>query len=292
MGKEGFILTEDIADIRGQVVLPSGSVVTKAVLKKIDASRPTFSAMMLQDHDIFHDFQSLMDEPNYRATIANDDIRKKVLSHLGRVQLPEPVFEELAHMRESSIILYHHTLATTFLATRLVLEYIFYADDVIKVASAALTRDIGMTRLPPSLLKNTDHLSRQEFFRIQRHPMVSLVLLTHYFGDGLNALVGLRHHDGRKRQSNPSKLIELVTMVDVFNALISPRPFRTRAFDVRGALDALGDMVKRDEANVDLVKLLIASYRSGPVQARNIVMSTEKLGYAPTENYYGVTTET
>jgi response regulator RpfG family c-di-GMP phosphodiesterase len=203
--------------------------------------------------------------------------------------MPEPVFRELEGMRDISVGLYHHTLATTFLATRLVLEYIFFADDIIKVASAALTRDIGMTRLPAALLKNTDHLSKQEFFRIKRHPVVSLVLLTYYIGDGLNSLVGFRHHDGRNRAGSPSKLIDLITMVDIFNALVSPRTFRTRCYDVRGALDLLSDMVKQGEMNEDLVKLLVATYRKGNQKAREIVLSQEKLGFAPSENYYGVT---
>ncbi len=288
MSNDGFILTEDIRDIAGATVLPSGSVVTKAVLKKVDAGRPSFPAHELKSREIFEDFKALLDEPNYRATLPNDELREKVLRYLGRITLPEPVFEELARMRDMSVILYHHTLATTFLATRLVLEYIFFADDVIKVASATLTRDIGMTRLPPELLKNTDHLSRQEYFRIKRHPVVSLVLLTWYMGDGLNTLVGLRHHDGGKRQGSPSKLMDLITMVDIFNALISPRSFRTRCFDVRGALDVLNDMVRNGQANVDLLKLLVATYRTGHETARSIVLSKEKLGYAPSENFYGV----
>lgn len=288
MSKEGLILTEPIYDCDGQMVLPSGSVVTKAVLKQVEAARPSFPQLELKTQDVFADFQALIEEPNYKATLPNNDVREKVLRYLGRITLPEPVFHEIERMRDQSVILYHHTLATTMLATRLVLEYIFFADDIIKVASAAFTRDIGMTRLPPELLKNTDHLSKQEYFKIKRHPIISLILLTYYMGDGLNALVGFRHHDGRKREGSPGKLIDLITMVDIFNALISPRSFRTRCYDVRGALDLLSDMIKSGEMNEDLVKLLVASYRRGNQAAREIVLSQEKLGYAPSENYYGV----
>jgi HD-GYP domain-containing protein (c-di-GMP phosphodiesterase class II) len=288
MSKENLILTDDILDVGGQPVLATGSVVTKAVLKKVEAQRPSFPAAELKTRDIYEDFVALLEEPNYKATLPSEDVRQKVLRYLGRITLPEPIFQELEGMRDQSVILYHHTLATTFLATRLVLEYIFFADDIIKVASAALTRDIGMTRLPPDLLKNTDHLSKQEFFRIKRHPVVSMVLLTHYLGDGLNALVGFRHHDGRNRAGSPSKLIDLITMVDIFNALVSPRSFRTRCYDVRGALDLLSDMVTSGEMNEDLVKLLVATYRKGNQTARDIVLSQEKLGFAPSENYYGV----
>ncbi len=288
MGSEGYILTEDIRDIDGNPVLPAGSVVNKTVLKKVEQSRPAFAGVELKTRVLYEDFESLVEEASYKATLPTNDVRNKVLRYLGRITLPEQLFREIEQMRDQSLIVYHHTLATTFLATRLVLEYIFFADDVIKVASAALTRDVGMTRLPAELLKNTDHLSKQEYHRIKRHPIVSMVLLTHYLGDGLNSLVGLRHHDGRKRGGNPSKLMDLMTMVDIFNALISPRTFRTRAFDVRGALDVLTEMVKKGEMNEDLVKLLVATYRKGNERARQIVLSGEKLGYAPTENFYGV----
>jgi HD-GYP domain-containing protein (c-di-GMP phosphodiesterase class II) len=288
MAKEGLLLTEDIFDIDGKLVLPTGSVVTKAVLKKVEDSRPSFAAVELKTRDIYEDFLALIEENNYKATIPSEDVRNKVLRYLGRITLPEQLFRELEEMRGLSVILYHHTLATTFLATRLVLEYIFFADDIIKVASAALTRDVGMTRLPPELLKNTDHLSKLEHYRIKRHPVVSMALLTHYVGDGLNSLVGFRHHDGRNRVGSPSKLIDLITMVDIFNALVSPRSFRTRCYDVRGALDLLSDMVKEGQMNEDLVKLLVATYRKGNQQAREIVLSQEKLGYTPSENYYGV----
>jgi HD-GYP domain-containing protein (c-di-GMP phosphodiesterase class II) len=292
MNKDGLILTEDIADVDGATVLPSGSVVNKTVLKKVEAKRPPFASLELQTRDIYQDFVSLVEEANYKATLPTDAMRAKVLLYLGRISLPEPMYRELEDMRARSLILYHHTLATTFLATRLVLEYLFVADDIIKVGSAALTRDVGMLRLPPELLKNTDHLSKQEYFRIKRHPLVSLVLLTHYMGDGLNSLVGFRHHDARKREGSPSKLMDLITMVDIFNALISPRSFRTRAFDVRGALDLLSEMVAKKEMNPDLVKLLVASYRQGNLHAREIVLSQEKLGFKPSENYYGVNAKT
>lgn len=288
MGKEGLILTEDILDVDGKLVLPTGSVVTKAVLKKVEEGRPSFPLVELKTRDIYEDFVALAEEPNYKATLPTDEVRQKVLRYLGRISLPEPLFRELEDMRDKSVILYHHTLATTFLATRLVLEYIFFADDIIKVASAALTRDVGMIRLPPALLKNTDRLTKQEFFRIRRHPVVSMVLLTYYVGDGLNALVGFRHHDGKNRSGSPSKLIDLITMVDIFNALVSPRSFRTRAFDIRGALDLLSEMVKIGEMNEDLVKLLVATYRKGNQKVREIVLSEEKLGFSPSENYYGV----
>lgn len=288
MAKEGLILTEDIFDFDRKLVLPTGSVVTKAVLKKVEEDRPTFKSVELKTRDIYDDFAALMEEPSYKATLPNDDVKAKVLRYLGRITLPEQLLHEIEEMRSLSVILYHHTLATTFLATRLVLEYIFFADDIIKVASAALTRDVGMTRLPPELLKNTDHLSKVEFFRIKRHPVTSMVLLTHYMGDGLNSLVGFRHHDGRNRTGSPSKLIDLITMVDIFNALVSPRAFRTRCYDVRGALDLLSDMIKKGEMNEDLVKLLVATYRKGNQQAREIVLSQEKLGFKPPENYYGV----
>jgi hypothetical protein len=47
-------------------------------------------------------------------------------------------------------------------------------------------------------------------------------------------------------------------------------------------------MVKEGQMNEDLVKLLVATYRKGNQQAREIVLSQEKLGYTPSENYYGV----
>ena len=57
---------------------------------------------------------------------------------------------------------------------------------------------------------------------------------------------------------------------------------------LRGALDLLSDMVKDGAMNEDLVKLLVAAYRKGNQKARDIVLSQEKLGFAPSENYYGV----
>jgi len=78
---------------------------------------------------------------------------------------------------------------------------------------------------------------------------------------------------------------------DVYDALISLRPYRPVSYDNRTALEEITGMAERNEIGWDVVKALIAHNRKDKPHYSEVAISTEKRGTPPGGNVYGVTAE-
>lgn len=121
-------------------------------------------------------------------------------------------------------------------------------EEVRNIELAAPLHDIGKIAIPDSILMKPAALSEEETTLMRTHPKIGFDLL-----DGsqnrfiqLGATIALRHHerydgsgypDGLKGDEIPL-VARIVTVADVFDALISPRPYK-RAWSVEEALEYL-----------------------------------------------------
>jgi len=111
-----------------------------------------------------------------------------------------------------------------------------FEDEVRLIEMAAPLHDVGMIALPDAVLKKPGPLSDHEVAIMRQHPRIGYDLL----GGSQNrfvqtgAMVALRHQerfdgsgypDGLKGDSIPLEA-RIVAVADVFDALISPRPYR------------------------------------------------------------------
>jgi putative two-component system response regulator len=115
-----------------------------------------------------------------------------------------------------------------------------------RLALAAGSHDLGKLCLPAALLTKPSRLTAEEYLRVQKHPVMSELLLTPLVRDhGLLAWV--RHHhehfdgrgypDGLRGRGIPLGA-RLLAVADCFDALTSPRPYRA-ALPRPDALDYL-----------------------------------------------------
>jgi hypothetical protein len=126
------------------------------------------------------------------------------------------------------------------------------------------------------------------------------VLLVHHFQDrhSLAALVARDHHEKRDGSGYPQglrqfdRMVEIVAASDIYDALLSPRPYRAESFDNRTALEELTDLAAADKLSWEVVQALIACNRSTRPNYRECFVSLEKRGQPPAENIYGQTAET
>ena len=287
MGKP---LSIDLYDIEGYLIFPKGTNVTKSLLKTLSEknSKANLPTITLKDSFMYKDFLNITREKNYRPLLRDEELKKKVVTAVEDIELPEVIYKEFSEMKKKSVLLYHHSLATTLITTRIALDFVFFRKLISQIASANLTKDIGMTRLNKSVLMNTDFLSREEYELIKEHTLWGLILLVYYLGEGLNALIAYRHHDRGIHAEEKFKFLDLIIAVDIFNALISPRPFRKKPFNIRGALDLLTDMAAKGEVNEEMVKRIVANYREEYQPPEEVNLSREKLGFIPDDNFYGV----
>jgi two-component system response regulator RpfG len=139
-------------------------------------------------------------------------------------------------------------------------------EQVRTIELAAPLHDIGKIAIPDSLLMKPGPLDETERRRMQQHPVIGYQLLedSHNRFIQIGARIALHHHERYDGSGYPHGLAgedipieaRIVTVADVLDALISPRPYK-RAWSVEEALDYVreqsGKMLDPDcvEALVD-----------------------------------------
>ncbi len=121
-------------------------------------------------------------------------------------------------------------------------------DEVRTIELAAPLHDIGKIAIPDAILLKAGPLDEDEVQRMRQHPRIGYTLLA----DSQNrfirtsAMIALRHHERYDGSGYPDGLegddipleARIVTVADVFDALISPRPYK-RAWSIEEALEYL-----------------------------------------------------
>ncbi|MGD9727548.1 MAG: HD-GYP domain-containing protein [Nitrospiraceae bacterium] len=113
----------------------------------------------------------------------------------------------------------------------------YYGADLHRLATAALVHDIGIFSIPQNILTKTGRLTPDERILIEEHPRLGSEIIRqsgesyHWLAD-----VVLQAHERWMGQGYPNKrkgreineLAQMIGVVDVFDALVSPRPYRRR----------------------------------------------------------------
>jgi two-component system response regulator RpfG len=121
-------------------------------------------------------------------------------------------------------------------------------DEVRTIELAAPLHDIGKIAIPDAILLKPGPLDPHEVEQMRRHPRIGHQLLadSHNRFIQASAVIALRHHerydgsgypDGLKGEQIPLEA-RITTTADVFDALISPRPYKP-AWSIEEALDYL-----------------------------------------------------
>ncbi len=123
------------------------------------------------------------------------------------------------------------------LATKVGMGLAYYGAELERLALAGLTHDIGIFAVPPSLVTKSGRLTQEERALIERHPELGFRLIKKLDReyDWLAELV-LQAHERLTGQGYPNKLkgrqisemAQIIGVVDVFDALVSSRPYRRR----------------------------------------------------------------
>jgi HD-GYP domain-containing protein (c-di-GMP phosphodiesterase class II) len=139
-------------------------------------------------------------------------------------------------------------------------------EDLLAAGSAALLRDIGMSRIPWPILEQEEPLSEEEWKLIFDHPRCGLEILMAQTGISECDLAGCWGHyqrfDGGGYPPLPGwaehhPVATLLHVCDVFEALTSPRPYQRLLTTPKDAYRLMQD----DQCNCDpnLLAALIAS---------------------------------
>jgi hypothetical protein len=284
-----LILVEELLDCRGEVIAARGVVLSPESIEEAAADAPSLPRRALAETPIADDVEVPLAERGYRHLFERTGARDAVRAALLGIHLPEVLFEELLALRRAGSCLYPHALATAAVAVRMLLGVVGAARGVADIAAAALLHDLGMRRVPGRLAKLREQLGADEAHRVAAHPLVGAYHLARVLGPHAAVAAALGHHwrcgQGYPAlRAPPTRSMEVVSVASAFAALTQPRPYRSGAYDARGAADVLVGEASAGQADANTVKLLVHALRGGQGDPRSVRFGHERAGHGPDVN--------
>jgi HD-GYP domain-containing protein (c-di-GMP phosphodiesterase class II) len=141
-------------------------------------------------------------------------------------------------------------------------------------------------------------LSERDQHQLSHHVAAGYVLLAYYLRDANHpaAITARDHHERCDGSGYPrgialnNRMVEIVAVGDMFDALISKRPYRPRSFEPRAALEELTLQADRGVISEEVLRALICLNRKNPPCDPGSRFSRELRGTPPPGNQYrGVT---
>ncbi len=284
-----------------KVLFDAGTLLTNETLEAfLSDNKMTFqNSSFIEYKDIKQDLLKLLNRQPYHIIFSDPQLKTDFFNVVEVVHLPLPVLKTLYFFKHHDFYTYSHILMVFALSTLLAEKMLQDHKDFIHEVSAGPTHDIGKICVPFAVLQKNESLTENELQMLRHHTIAGYVLLSYYFQDSQNfaARVARDHHERNDGTGYPSgiflndPMIDIILVCDIYDALISPRPYRPVSYDNRTAIEEITLQASLGKVNINTVKALVALNRAHKGNYRNCVISEEKRGTPPLENVYGQTIE-
>ena len=296
-----FKLDYPVYTLDKRLFLPPGKELTSEALDELIATNKgtSYKALpFLEYGTVYQDIIRLLQNPPYHVIF--DELKRKLaLNLMKKINFIPPILESLEYFKENDFYTYRHTLMVFAMSTIMARDLLEKSEDWIMEALAGTIHDIGKICIPLQILYKSDSLTRTDRSILEHHALAGFVLLSYLLKDprSFAAQVAKEHHERRDGSGYPlgislrDRMVEIIAVCDVYDALLSPRPYRPTAYDNRTALEEIIAMGQGGKLSWDVVQTLVSHSRKDRPNFRECRLSTEKRGKAPAENLYGVIVE-
>lgn len=293
-------LTHPVCTLDNRLLLPAGTVLSGETLEALISSSqaiPHQTGSVLRHASVKEDLVHFLNQPPYNIIFADQKQIAEVLDLIDGVDVVVPVLQSLDYFKQHDFNTYHHILVVSALSTLLAKDLVSDYPDRIREGATGPAHDFGKICVPLHILKKADPLTRAERNILKEHTVAGYVLLSYYLKDSqsLAGKVARDHHERKDASGYPrgillkDPMVEIVTACDIYDALISSRPYRPVPYDNRTALEEITAMAERNEIGWDVVKALVARNRKTKPYYSECSVSHEKRGTPPRDNVYGIT---
>lgn len=282
-------LREDLADCSGGLLAPRGMVISPQTIEEAADHAPRLPRRRLSESGIAADLEFPFEIPVYEPLFGRRGAREAVERVLRAIALPGPLVDELLAARREQPLVYRHAILTAAVGVRVLLSAVGPGRTLDDLAAAALLHDLGMRQVPGRLLSSHDRLSAEQVHRIAAHPLLGAYHLASVLGHH-PAVTAARSHHWRCGQGYPGlsgpppRAIEVIAVASAFCALTQPRPYRSDAFDARGAVDVLVRETVTGHADANMVKVLVHALRGGSGDPHRVRFGASRDGHGPKQN--------
>jgi HD-GYP domain-containing protein (c-di-GMP phosphodiesterase class II) len=278
-------------------LLPVGTCLTPETMTELarSARTETFPTMRFMEYGtIAKDLRSYIEQPPYSHIFSRPTRTKAVFDSLQQVEFVQPLLDIYDYFKTHDPYTYRHIL-TVFALSRLLAQDLF--DDRKELSTelvAASKHDIGKVCVPLALCNKSTPLDEHDRMQLSHHTAAGYVLLSYFLQDSNHpaAITARDHHERCDGSGYPrgielrDRIVEIVAVSDVFDALISSRPYRPRSYDLRTALEEVTVRALKGAISADVVRALIGCNRKGQPHYRDCILSHEQRGTPPPDNLY------
>lgn len=286
-----------VLTLEGEELLPAGAYLTRETMEGLvrSAKARNFPAMRLMEYGtIASDLRRVCQNPLYRNIFADPVRTKAVFETMQRVTLPQPLLEIYRYFRIHDPYDYWHILTVFALSLLLAQDLIDDRKELAQEVAASPSHDFGKICVPLEVLTKQTPLTEKEQELLSHHAAAGYVILSHYLGDPAHpaAITARDHHERNNGSGYPSgttlqnRIVEIVACGDVFDALISQRPYRPLSYDLRTALEEISLQAEQGAFSMDVVHALISHCRKSFPRQLEGEFSHEKRGTSPAGNVY------
>jgi HD-GYP domain-containing protein (c-di-GMP phosphodiesterase class II) len=296
-----LVLRYPIYDLDNRLLLTAGTVLTDEVIAVLIASNkdaPYEAHPLLSYGSIRSDLLGFLFPLPFQVIFKGHEVVEEFIGIMATVSLISPFFRVLEYFKQHDPFTYRHMLVVYALSGLLYKDLFPDAMEWSGNMATGYIHDIGKINIPPQILKKPTPLTPGERDMILHHTITGHVLSCYYLHNPheIMAVIERDHHERRNGSGHPrgirlsDPLVEIVAVCDVYDALISSRPYRPVAYDNRAALEMITAMAEREEISWDAIRVLVARNRRGKIHYSKLEISAEKRGASPSGNNYGIVT--
>lgn len=290
-------LETDLYAIDKKLLVKAGDEISRKVLNKIASLSGEIRYVPIKDKWIMKDLLKTFKDKRYANILYPPETNSKIARAITRMKMPEKILSELAFMKKFSPYTYQHILVIAVVAAKISFDHSIKSKFAPEIAMLlSLFHDLGKSRLPLSILDKSTPITMQERETLSSHPLIGYVLLHYYFGNSHKdySFSSFQHHERLDGSGYPlgiktlNKYSELIGVVDALDALISERPYRSKPFSLRAAIDLLLEEAEKGRFNKNLVRTLII-YSRKQAPGTKIIIGQRGREQGPADNSYGKT---
>ena len=294
-----LILFHPVRTLDNKLLLPAGTKLSADILNDLISEARNVSYQkhsLLQHGSVGKDILGFITVPPYNVIFSDDEIIDDLMNFMENVHLISPVIQSLDYLKENDSFTYRHILNVFALCVHI--SKVMMSDHWVRLNEAVSgpMHDIGKICVPMHILKKISPLTHEERSIIEHHSVAGYVLLSYYSQDAGNIFAGIArdHHERRNGSGYPrgiklkDPLVELIAVCDVYDALISPRAYRSSSYDNRTAIEVITEMGENNILDHEVIKALVNINRKVETHYSECKVSLEKRGKPPLLNNYGV----